>query len=324
MPKKKPYVFVTREIPEAGLKLLRKKCNLKVWDKKRRISHEELLQKVKGASGIISLLTEKINDGVLKTAGPQLKIVANYAVGYDNIDLLACKKHNVWVTNTPGILTEAVAEHTMALILACARRISEADRFTRAGKYKQWEPMLLVGQQIYGKTIGIIGLGRIGAYVAQMAFSGFHLNILYHDVKRNEEFEEMFEARYVSMNELLKRADFITLHVPLLPSTHHLIGKKEFRLMKKNAILINTARGPVVDEKALVLALKDGQIAAAGIDVFEFEPKPAPGLDKLENVILTPHIASATYEARDMMAEMAAKNILAGISGRTPPNLIEE
>lgn len=320
---KKPYVFVTREIPRVGIKLLQKRCNVKVWDRKRKISRDELLKNVRGAAGILSLLTEKIDEEVLKTAGPELKIVANFAVGYDNIDLAACKKHKVWVTNTPGILTEAVAEHTMALLLACARHIVDGDDYVRKGKYKQWEPMIFLGPQIYGKTLGIIGLGRIGAYVAQMAFSGFHVNILYHDVKRNEEFEEMFEARYVSINELLKESDFVTLHVPLLPSTHHLIGKPQFKIMKKNAILINTARGPVVDERALGKALRDGQIGAAGIDVLEFEPDMAPGLEKLPNIVITPHIASATEEARDMMAEMAAKDILLGVFGRVPPNMVE-
>jgi len=323
--RKKHLVFITRQIPEAGIQMLSKKgFLLKVWPQKRKIGREELLKGVKGASAILSLLTEKIDEEVLDAAGKNLKIVANYAVGYDNIDIEACKKRKIWVTNTPGVLTETVAEHTMGLILAVSRHISEGDRFVRAGRYKQWEPMLFLGTQLYNKTIGIVGLGRIGTYLAQMAFSGFHMKVVYHDVRRNEEFEEMFEARYLSLNELLKVSDFVSLHVPLLPETFHLISKPEFKLMKRTAYLINTSRGLVVDEKALYQALKDGQIAGAAIDVYEFEPHPVPGLIKLPNIVFTPHIASATLEAREMMAKMAAENIIQALTGKKPKDAVFE
>jgi len=228
------------------------------------------------------------------------------------------------VTNTPGVLTETVAEHTFALIMAIARRITEADRFARAGKFTAWGPELLLGTDLSGKTLGIVGLGRIGSRVAYHAVKGFDMNVLYYDVQRNLDFEKEFGATYVSsVDELLPRCDFVSIHVPLLESTRHLINEERLKKMKPTAYLINTSRGPVVDEKALAAALKDGLIKGAALDVFEFEPEITPELKELDNVILTPHIASATIETRSKMAELAATNIIEALEGRTPPNLVK-
>ena len=320
MQKKK--VFVTRVIPKKGIQLLRKHFLVKVYSKDQDIPKKELLKEVKQCDALLSLLTEKVDAEVLN-ANPKLKVVSNYAVGYDNIDVKAATAKGIPVCNTPGVLENAVAEHTFALMLALSKRIVEADRFTRAGKYKRWEPMLLLGTELEGKTIGIIGLGRIGAGVAERARNGMGVKVLYHDIKRNKEFEKKYQAKFVSKSELLKKSDFVSLHVPLLPSTRHLIGAKELAMMKKTAYLINTSRGPVVDEKALVEALQKKHIAGAGLDVYEHEPKLTPGLTKLKNVVLTPHTASATEETRAKMAEVAAQNIIEALEGRVPPNLIK-
>ncbi len=313
MQKKK--VFVTRMIPKKGIQLLRKHFLVKVYSKDQVIPRKELLQEVKQCDALLCLLTEKIDHEVL-SASPKLKVVSNYAVGYDNIDVKSATRLGIPVCNTPGVLEDAVAEHTFALMLAISKHIAEADHFVRAGKYKRWEPMLLLGTELKGKTIGIIGLGRIGAGVAERARKGMGVNVLYHDIKRNKEFEKEYQARFVSLPELLKKSDFVSLHVPLLPSTHHLIGKKELVLMKKTAYLINTSRGSVIDEKALVQVLQKKQIAGAGLDVYENEPRLTPGLIKLKNVILTPHTASATIEARTAMSELAAQNIIDILQGR--------
>lgn len=306
---------MTRKIPKKGIQLLRRHFLVKVYQKDQVIPRKELLKEVKQCDALLSLLTEKIDAEVLN-ANSKLKVVSNYAVGYDNIDVKAATAKGIIVCNTPGVLENAVAEHTFALMLALSKRIVEADRFTRAGKYKRWEPMLLLGTELEGKTIGIIGLGRIGAGVAERARKGMGVNVLYHDIKRNKQFEKEYQAKYVSLSELLKKSDFVSLHVPLLPSTKHLIGKEELRLMKKTAYLINTSRGPVVDEKALVEALEKKHIAGAGLDVYENEPKLTPGLTKLKNAVLTPHTASATVEARTAMSELAAQNIIDVLQGR--------
>ena len=308
-------MFVTRIIPKKGIQLLRRHFLVKVYPKDQAISRKELLKEVKQCDALLSLLTEKIDREVLN-ANPKLKVVSNYAVGYDNIDVKAATAKGIIVCNTPGVLEDAVAEHTFALMLALSKRIVEADCFVRAGKYKRWEPMLLLGTELKGKIIGIIGLGRIGAGVAERARRGMGVNVLYHDIKRNKDFEEKYQAKYVSLSELLKKSDFVSLHVPLLPSTRHLIGKEELRLMKKTAYLINTSRGPVVDEKALVEALQKKHIAGVGLDVYENEPKLTPGLTKLKNAVLTPHTASATVEARTAMSELAAQNIIDVLKGK--------
>ncbi len=316
-------ILVTRKIPKSGLDLLQAAGHdVRVYPKTSAMPRKELLKAIRGCDAVLALLTDKIDDEFFAAAGPRLKIVANLAVGYDNFDLTAFKKHGVLAANTPGVLNVAVAEHAIALMVAVAKRIVEADRFTRAGKYKGWEPELLLGTELSGKTLGVLGLGRIGADVARRAARGMDMKVLYNDVKRNEQFEKEIGATYASPEELLKNADIVSIHVPLLPSTRHLIDAAKLAMMKKTAILINTSRGPVVDEMALVAALKTGRIGGAGIDVYEFEPKLAPGLAKLSNAVLTPHTASATIEARDAMSKLAAQAIIEALAGRTPKNLI--
>jgi glyoxylate reductase len=313
----KAKVFVTRKIPQKGLSLL-EKFDLKVSPYDRVLKRKELLREVKGVDALLCLLTDKVDGKVMDAAGPQLKIIANYAVGYNNIDVEAATKRGIMVTNTPGVLTNTVAEHTIGLMCAIAQRIVEADKFTRAGKYKGWEPMLLLGTDLKDKTLGIIGLGRIGTRVAEIAKNGFGMKVIYYDKRRNKKY------RFATIKTILKKADFVSLHVPLLPSTRHLIGKKELKMMKQSAYLINTSRGPVIDEKALVKALKKKQIAGAALDVFEKEPKLSRGLAKLDNVVLTPHIASASKETREKMAVMAAENIIIALRGEKPKNLVND
>lgn len=316
-------ILVTRKIPKVGLDVLKGAGHqVRVWPKSSVMPRAALLKAAKGADAALSLLTDRIDDEFFAAAGPQLKVVANYAVGYDNFDLAAFRKRGVKAANTPGVLNGAVAEHAFALMMACAKRVVEADRFTRAGKYKGWEPELLLGTELSGKTIGILGLGRIGAGVARRAARGMDMKVLYYDVKRNESFEKEEGAAYATVEELLAKSDVVSVHVPLLPTTRHLIDARKLRLMRRGAILINTSRGPVVDEKALVAALKAKRIAAAGLDVYENEPKLAPGLAKLPNAVLTPHTASATFEARDAMAKLAAQAIVDVLAGKTPSNLI--
>lgn len=318
-----PKVFITREIPEIGIKTLKDKGYDVSVGPEAAISREKLLAGVKGAEAILSVLTEKIDKEVMDAAGSQLKVVANYAVGYNNIDVEEAKKRNIFVTNTPGVLTNAVAEHTIALLFAIAERIVEADQYARDGKFKAWGPKLFLGADIQGKTLGIVGMGRIGSAVAQRMQDGFDLKIIYYDVKRNEELEAKFKMEYKEIDDLIKEADFISLHVDLNEQTKHLINKERLAMMKPDAYLINTSRGPVIDEKALVEILKEKEIGGAALDVFEDEPKLAPGLAKLDNVVITPHIASATKGTRDKMAEMAANNIIAVLEGQTPPNKVE-
>lgn len=320
-------IFVTRKIPAAGINKLKEKgYEVVISPHNRVLTREELIESIKGKNfdALLCLLTDHIDKEIMESAGPQLKIIANYAVGFDNIDLKTAKEKGIMVTNTPEVLTNTVAEHTFALMLAISHRIVEADKFTREGKYKGWEPDLLLGNDLFGKTIGIVGLGRIGSRVAYQAARGFDAKVIYYDIKRNEEFEKKFSAAYKeNLEELLKEADYVTLHVPLLPTTRHLINEEKLKLMKKSAYIINTSRGAVVDEKALVKALKEKWIKGAALDVFENEPKIAPGLSELDNVILTPHIASATEETRTKMSELVAENIIAAMEGKTPPNLVK-
>lgn len=312
-----PKVFVTRQIPEAGIKLLREKgFEVEVSDVDGVLPREQLLLKVKGADAILSLLTDKVNDELFDAAGPQLKIVANYAVGYDNIDVPAAAKRNIVITNTPGVLTESVAEHAIALMFALAHRVVESDQFMRDGKYTGWAPMLFLGNDLVGKTLGLVGLGRIGADVAQRMADGFKMKLVYYDLNRNEELEKQLNLEYKDLENLLKESDFVSIHVPATAETKHLINADRLKMMKPTAYLINTARGPVIDEAALVEALKNGVIRAAGLDVYEQEPKMAPGLAELPNTVLTPHTASATEETRGAMSELAAKNIIEVLEGR--------
>jgi glyoxylate reductase len=323
-----PSVYVTREFADSGIKAMKAKgYRVNVYQKDEIIPRKELLKKVKGVDALLSLLTDKIDEEVFAAAGPSLKIVANYAVGFDNIELDAAKKRNIFVTNAPhDKVNEAVAEHTFALIICLAHRIAEADRFAKAEKYKGWSPTLLIGSDLSGKTLGIVGAGRIGASTARRGVNGFGMKLVYSDVQKNPEIEKELGAKRVTFEKLLQTADFVSLHVPLLPSTRHLISTKQFAMMKKTAFLINTARGPVVDEKALLRALKSKKIAGAGLDVFECEPaidcdiRDNMELRSFSNVILTPHIASATIEAREAMSMVAAKNIIAVLSGKKPLN----
>lgn len=323
-----PKVYVTRRFADSGIKALKAKGHkVEIFPEDKPIPRQTLLQKVKGVDALLPLLTDRIDEAVFEAAGPQLKIVANYAVGFDNIDLAAAKKRGIPVTNTPSDkVNEAVAEHTFALMIALARRIPEADAFAKAKKYTHWSPTILLGTDLYGKTLGIIGAGRIGSAVARRGVHGFGMKLVYSDMRQNVDVEREFKAQYMTMEKLLQTADFVSLHVPLLPSTRHLISTAEFALMKKGAFLVNTARGPVVDEKALLRALKTKRIAGAGIDVFECEPAiDCDVTDNLElksfpNVILTPHVASATIEAREAMSMVAAENIIAVLEGKAPLN----
>lgn len=320
-------IFITRAVPHRGIDIFREKgYEVTVGPDDRVLSKAELIESLKagGYDAVLCLLTDGIDEEVLEAAGKQCKIFANYAAGFDNIDLKAASARAILVTNTPGALTDTVAEHTFALILAIAHRIAEADRFTRAGKYKGWEPMLLLGTDISKKILGIVGLGRIGSRVAHHAVRGFGMKVIYYDVARNEAFEKEFGAVFrENADDVFREADFVSLHVPLLPATRHLADARRISLMKKTAYLINTSRGPIVEEAALVAALRDGVIRGAALDVYENEPAFAPGLAELENVILTPHIASATEETRQAMSELAAKNIIEALEGRTPPNLVK-
>ncbi len=325
-------IFVTRDIPDEGLKMLRARTDieLKVYGEDKKIPDGILKRSVKGADIILSLLTEKIDSSVMDAAGKQLKMIANYAVGFDNIDLAAAKERGIVVTNTPGPeLSEAVAEHAVALIFTLTHRIVETDTFTRAKKYKGWGPKMFLGTDVHGKTLGIIGGGAIGTALARKMHNGFGVKIVYNDIKRNEALEKEVDATYLEKNDLLKKADFVSIHVPLLPSTKHLIGEAELKIMKNTAYLINTSRGPIVDEKALVVALTRGDIAGAGLDVYECEPlidcdpTDTYELRKCANAVLTPHTASATIEARQAMSRVAAENILAFLDGKTPPNAVK-
>lgn len=292
----------------------------------RVLLKEELVAALTGAGydAVLCLLTDKIDAEALVSAGQQCKVFANYAVGFDNIDIKAAGERGIMITNTPGVLTDSVAEHTFALMLAISHRVSEADRFTRAGKYTGWAPMMLLGHDVSRKTIGIVGLGRIGSRVAHHAVAGFEMKALYYDIKRNEEFEKEFHAEFrENADDVFREADYVSIHVPLLESTKHMVDSRRLALMKKTAYLINTSRGPIVDEAALVGALRNNIISGAALDVYENEPSLVPGLTELENIILTPHIASATEETRQAMSELAAKNIIEVLEGRIPPNMVK-
>ena len=317
----KPSVLVTREISPEAIARLKQNFIVESNQKDLPVSPRQLLQKLKGKDGVITLSTDIIDDEVLAKS-PQLKIVCNVAVGYNNLDVAAGTKRGVMMTNTPGVLDDTTADLTWALILSAARGLSHADRSVRAGKWKRWRMMEYLGQDIYGKTIGICGFGRIGRGVARRAM-GFNMKVLYTNRSRPAEaVEQEFRASYVDKQTLLRESDVVTLHLPLSSETRHYIGAKELALMKKTAILVNVSRGPVVDEKALVKALKSGRIFGAGLDVYEHEPALASGLAKLPNVTLTPHIGSGTIETRLKMSNMAVTNCIAGLTGQRPPNLL--
>jgi glyoxylate reductase len=318
----KPIVAITWPINQGVIDQLRQSFEVKLNEEERVLSDDELKTFVAGSSAILCLLTNKITREVIAASGPQLKIIATMSVGFDHIDLNAAKEHNIVITNTPGTLDNAVAEHTITLLLSTIKNIPLSDTFMRSGKYHGWDPTLFVSPEVQGKTIGIIGLGHIGSNVAKIASAGLSMKVIYNDIKPNTEFELQFGATYYSIDDLLPLADFVTLHVPLLPATTHLINTDRLSIMKKTAFLINTSRGPVIDEAALVNSLKTGTIAGAGLDVYEHEPELTPGLSDLPNVVLTPHTASATIEARINMAKKAAENIVATLTGQQAPDAL--
>ncbi|MEK9146915.1 MAG: D-glycerate dehydrogenase [Patescibacteria group bacterium] len=317
-------IYITRKIPDLARRMLSKKgFKVVVNGQAKNLTKQQLIDVFGEYDGVLTMMTDKISEEIIAASSGKLKIISNYAVGVDNIDVMSAKHRGIAVTNTPAVAGESVAEHTFALILALKKRLLEADRFVRLGKYGQWDPMMFLSNQLWGMTIGIIGLGRIGTHVGYIAANGYKMKILYHDIVRSEDFEMLTEARAVTFTHLLKETDVVTLHVPLTLATVHLIGKKELKLMKNTAILINTSRGAIVDEKALVWALENDEIAAAGLDVFEREPLVSRELVTSSKVILTPHIASATFETREAMARIAAQNIIDVFEGKTPLGLVK-
>jgi len=313
-------IFVTRKIPEAGIKLLEKAHEISVNPFDRVLTKEEIIKGLKGKDGLLCLLTDTIDKDVIKSE-PNLKMIASYAVGYDNIDVQTATRLGIPVSNTPGVLTDTTAEMAWAQLFSVSRRIVEGDKFTRAGKYKGWGPMLMLGQDVSNKTLGVIGAGRIGTAFA-LKSKGFEMKVLYVDGRVNKTLESKLGARRVGLIELLKKSDFISIHVPLIKDTYHLISEGELKIMKNSAVLINTSRGPVVDEKSLVKALKEKWIFGAGLDVYEHEPEISKELKILDNVVLQPHSASATFETRSKMATIAAENMIAGLNDEIPPNCI--
>lgn len=315
----KASVFVTRLIPHQGLEKILEVVHAEVWPEELPPSYEVLKNKVEGIDGLLCLLTDRIDGPLMDAAGASLKVISQMAVGYDNIDLTAATSRGIAVGHTPGVLTDATADFTWALLMAAARRLVEADRFTRHGRWKTWGPTLLLGAQVAGATLGIVGMGRIGQAVARRA-KGFKMRVIYHDPQRHADLEKALALHYVEMDQLLQESDFITIHTWLSKETYHLFSEPQFKLMKPTAILINTARGPIVDLQALYKALKEGRIAYAALDVTDPEPiemdNPLLGLD---NLIITPHIASASLQARTKMAIMAAENLIAGLEGERLP-----
>lgn len=317
----KPRVCVTRQLPREGMDLLARDCEVDCNLHDRGMTREELLNSVRNADGLVTLLSDTI-DAEIMDSGPRLKVIANYAVGFNNIDIKAATERGIAVTNTPGVLTETTADLAWALLMAVARRIVESDRFMRSGKFQGWAPMLYLGNDIYGKTLGIVGFGRIGRAVARRA-SGFDMKVLYSGRRRApEEDERTCNASFCSLETLLRESDFISLHVPLTESTRHLIGDAQFDIMKESSILINTARGAVVDEKALVRALKAGKIAGAGLDVYEHEPGFEPELAEMDDVVMVPHIGTASVATRTKMATMVAGDTIDVLEGRMPAHLV--
>jgi len=317
-------IFVTRKIPDAGLEMLHEAFGAEHVDvgPEGLIDRRELLERVKGIDGLYCILTEQVDDELLDAAGDQLKVVANMAVGYNNVDVDACSKRGIPVTNTPGVLTDTTADLAFALLLAAARRLPESERYLRTGDWEGWGPLQFMGADVHGKTLGIFGMGRIGQATARRA-KGFGMRVVYTSRRRIEErVEQELEASMVDKDRLLAESDYLSIHCPYKDDTHHEFGADEFKKMKKTATIINTARGPIINESALVEALKNGTIMRAGLDVFEGEPKVHPELMRMDNVVILPHIGSATIETRSKMATMAAENLIAVLKGNTPPNCV--
>jgi lactate dehydrogenase-like 2-hydroxyacid dehydrogenase len=316
----RPRVFVARRIPEDGLSPILAETDAIVWPEELPPPRDELLRSVAGCDGVLTLLTDRVDDDFLDAAGPRLRVVSNYAVGFDNVDVAACTKRGIPVGNTPGVLTETTADLAWALLMAAARRLPEGDRYVRAGRWRTWGPMLLLGPDVHGATLGIVGFGRIGQAVARRA-SGFGMTILYHDVVRADRAVELAHgATFAPLDELLGQSDFVTLHVNLSDQTRGMISTDALRRMKRSAVLVNTSRGPVVDAAALYAGLRDGEILSAALDVTDPEPIPPDDpLLTLDNCLVVPHIASASGATRGRMAEMAAANLLAGLRGEPLP-----
>lgn len=318
-----PLIYITSEIPEKGLEILKKEFEIKTNNSRKSLTKNELIAEAKEADAILPLLSDEIDAQVMDQL-ENLKVIANYAVGYNNIDVQAATKRNIIVTNTPDVLTETTADLTWGLLLAAARRIVETDKILRNGNFEGWAPKVLLGKEVNHKTLGIIGLGRIGKAVAKRA-QGFNMKVLYNKRNRlNKKIEEKLDVEYRDFENILKEADYISINTPLNKSTYHLFGAKEFSIMKNDGILINTGRGPIINEKELVKALENEEIGGAGLDVYENEPEVEEGLLKFENVVLTPHIGSATYQARNKMAELAAKGAVAGYKRKNISNIVNK
>lgn len=315
----KPRVYVTRLIPEEGLAMIRELTDMQVWEGELPPPHPVLLEQVRDKDGIVSLLTDRMDEELMDSA-PKVKVISNFAVGYDNVDIPAATAHGIPVGNTPGVLTDTTADMAFALMMAAARRIPEAIDYVREGKWKTWGPKLLLGHDIHGATLGIIGFGRIGQGMALRA-AGFGMQSLYYDVFRRQDLEISMGVTYADLDSLLRESDFISVHTDLNESTHHLLNSAAFAKMKRNAIVVNAARGPIIDPQALYEALSNGKIAAAALDVTDPEPIPTDSqLLKLPNCLIVPHIASASFATRGKMAQMAAANLIAGLHGDRLPN----
>lgn len=318
----RPPILVARRLPRPVMAALHARCAVDLWEGEDAIPRDELLRRIAGKRGAITLLTDKVDEALLDAAGPDLLIVANYAVGFDNIDVAACTRRGVLASNTPDVLTESTADMAWALLMAAARRVAEGDRFLRARTPWIWGPEMMLGWDVYGKVLGIVGCGRIGQATARRA-AGFGMRVIYYNRTRlSAKLEHELRAEYRGFDDLLDEADFVSIHTPLRPETHHLFGAAQFQRMKRTAVLVNTARGPVVDEGALAVALRDGEIFAAGLDVFEQEPEVHPDLLGLPNVTLVPHLGSATVDTRIAMGMRAAENLIAALEGRRPPTLL--
>ena len=316
-----PKIYITRRIPESGIKLLQESCDVEIWDSDDVVPRDVFLKAVADKDAVLCLLTEKIDAETMDVA-KSVKIFANMAVGFDNIDVEECTKRGVMASNTPGVLTGTTADFAFTLLMAAARRIREGHEFIQAGKWETWGPLLLMGQDIHHATLGLIGLGRIGTEMARRG-QGFSMRVLYNDVVRREDLEQELGLEYADFDTVLQESDFVSMHVPYMPATHHLISTEQLAMMKQTAVLINTARGPIVDPQALYTALKSGEIWAAGLDVTDPEPIPMDDpLLTLDNCLIAPHIASASFNTRSDMSELAANNILAALSGERPPTIL--
>jgi glyoxylate reductase len=319
MPMPRPKVFVTRIIPEVGLRAIQEACDAEIWGESLPPPYEVLRQKVAGCDGLVSLLTDRIDPGLMD-GSPRLRVVSNYAVGFNNIDVPAATARGIAIGNTPGVLTDATADMAFCLLIGAARRLVDGHAYTLAGRWKTWEPVGHLGQDLAGRTLGVVGMGRIGYALAKRCRGGWDMRVLYHDVYKNEKAEKDLQARQVDLNTLLRESDFVSVHTDLNEKTRGMFGAEQFKQMKRSAVFINTARGPLVDQKALGEALRAGTIFAAGLDVTDPEP---PAVDepllRLPNVIVAPHIASATFQTRNAMAEICANNLLAGLAGQKLP-----